>query len=370
MKPKQNRSLLVLLPSLRISGGVQETLRLADALVHRGVSVRVLVFWKHNHESPLSNLPVYYLSDFMPRKTWAAFQFPLLLLRFMFYVSKLRKDPEWNFPALLLTHFSTFPFAWCAPGLRRFCFNQDLEWKFVPTPLRALVRWLILFTSKRSGVITTNNFVSHSYIEAGVTPFAQVSLWASAFWSAESPPPHRPFDIVMLLRHGAVKRPDLYFELLYLLRKETSLRCAVITPETALYNRVRSSVEHAQLRPSNQELRDLFGISKIFVLLSDTEGFGLPPLEAMGTGCVPFCRDSGGVRCYMHGPLAANLVPIAESTAEILARLQRLLSHPDELADLSRIARARFQDGLAESETERNAAYDRISEALNNTPPN
>ena len=364
MNFRKRRGLIVLLPSLRISGGVQEALRLANDLVERGVEVRVIALWKHQHESPGSKLQVEYLSDFVPRKAWAAFQFPLLLLRFVTYMMRLRKEPEWSFPTLLLTHFSTFPFAWLTPALGRFCFNQDLEWKFVPVPCQTLVRWLVLFTSRRSKVITTNEFVSHCYVELEVEPYAQASIWASSFWLGCIPAAHRPFDIGILLRHGSVKRPELYFELLNLIRKETSIRCAVVTPEDNLYQQAKQLVEHVLLRPSNQELRAFYGSCKIFVLLSDTEGFGLPPLEAMASGCVPLCRDSGGVRCYMKGSFGDSLVSAGECIPEILERIRSLLCRADELVTLSHRARACFADGLRDSKAERDEALDRIAADL------
>lgn len=363
MRQQPCRGLLVLLPSLRISGGVQETLRLAQALSDRGVAVRILVLWKHEHESPTFGLTINYLSNFVPRKSRSAFEFPLLLFRFLSYLRRLRKGPGWGSPALLLTHFSTFPFAWLAPKLPRFCFNQDLEWKFVPGPLRTPTRWLILFTSRRSKVITTNDFISQSYRDLHVTPFAQVSLWTAPFWMERVPANGRPFDVAMLLRYGSVKRPDLYFELLDLLAA-TSLRCAVITPETALYEEARPLVEHALLRPSNEELRAFYGSCRIFVLLSDTEGFGLPPLEAMGSGCVPLCRDSGGVRCYMNGSFSRNLIPAEESMSQVLKRIEALIERPHELADLSATARNVFEEGFHECERERTAAFDRIANEL------
>ena len=353
-----------MLPSLRISGGVQETLRLAKALAERGVQVRVLVFWKHIHESSSFGLPVDHLSSFAPQKSQAIWRIPQLAYRYLRYFGR-SKQPKNDSPSLLLTHYTMFPFAWLTPRLRRVCFNQDVEWMFLPSGfLRDMVRLLILFTSKRSKVITTNEFISAQYLENGVVPFAQASIWAPAFWLAPRNGSNRSIDLVMLLRHGTIKRLDLYLELLRKVYDNTSWTCVVITPEDAIHEQVKMLASQALLRPSNESIRELYGISKVFVLLSDTEGFGLPPLEAMGSGCVPVCRDSGGVRNYMTGPLTANLISPEESISEIFIRLQQLLENCDKLAELSDVVVEVFRRGLHQSSLDREASFDQLALTL------
>jgi glycosyltransferase involved in cell wall biosynthesis len=43
---------------------------------------------------------------------------------------------------------------------------------------------------------------------------------------------------------------------------------------------------------SNEELLDLYQNAKFLVYVSESEAFGLPPIEALGYGCVPIVSDS------------------------------------------------------------------------------
>ncbi len=355
--------LIVLLPSLRISGGVQETLRLAAALAQRGVPVRILVIWKHAHEVPTHGLPVDYLSSFVPRRSQATLQFPLLLASYLVYIRRAKKNSP-SPPALLLTHYSTYPFAWLSPAIKRFCFTQDIEWMFVP---RGIVRWiirhLILSTMRRSLVVTANAFLSHHFFEIEkIRPFAQASIWASERWLPPivNPTAQRSVDIVLMLRPAPIKRLDLYLDLIRQIEEKTTWTYAVITPEDDLAIRFPQSAGML-LRPSLEQTRALYMGSRVFVLLSDIEGFGLPPLEAMASGCVPLCRDSGGVHCYMQGPLAANLVDPRATISDILLRLNALLGDPDKLARLSSAARTVFTEGLRQTNAERELCFDHIA---------
>jgi glycosyltransferase involved in cell wall biosynthesis len=49
----------------------------------------------------------------------------------------------------------------------------------------------------------------------------------------------------------------------------------------------------------------------IFVFASRSEGFGLPPLEAMACGCAVVTTDCGGVRDYVQPGTNAVMVPVA-----------------------------------------------------------
>ena len=356
--------LVVLLPSMRISGGVQETLRLAHALAERGVEIRVVSLWRPVHGLSSEGLAIEYLSDSLPRRATALFELPLLMFRYLRMIMGLRKS-RCGTPALLITHYITFPFSWLTPGCPRFCFNQDLEWMFLPEGLlRSTLRRLILGTSRRSKVLTTNDFISTQYQAEDIALLGQASIWAPEIWSSGRPEAERCFDLVVLLRHAEIKRLDLYLDLLKLCRESGSLRCAVITPESDIPARVEGMAELVLLRPSNEEIKAVYARSKVFLLLSDTEGFGLPPLEAMGSGCVPICRDSGGVRCYMTEELAENLVPKGETMRQVLKRIVSLLGDSSKLAELSLAAKRIFAEGHQRSRAEREICMDRFAGEL------
>jgi glycosyltransferase involved in cell wall biosynthesis len=370
--PSGNRQVLVLLPSIRISGGIKEVLRLAEELAARNIRIRVLSLWKHTPELSCPGLMVDHLSDFVPTRSLALLQLPILMLRFLGYVRRVEQVAPAAQAALLVTHYSTFPFAWLFPGRRWLCFNQDVEWMFVPKGVRrSLLRRAILATSRRAEVVTTNEYLEERFCREGIRSVGVASIWPPAFWLSEGPMPGRDIDVAMVLRRGHMKRSDLYFDMLGRL-KQAGITCAVVTPDKELHERSLGLAGHCLLDAGNHvpgagspQLKAIFRRSRVFLLLSETEGFGLPPLEAMGSGCVPLCRDSGGPRCYMQGPLAANLVPLAATCAEVFARLADLLADPQRLEVLSMESRRRFQAGFAVAAAAREQCMDRLAECLN-----
>jgi glycosyltransferase involved in cell wall biosynthesis len=86
--------------------------------------------------------------------------------------------------------------------------------------------------------------------------------------------------------------------------------------------RVRSYVPDA-------ELADAFRRASVFAFLSEYEGFGLPPLEALASGIPPVLLDTPVAR-EVCGP-AARYVPTGDVPA-IAAALTELLRDPDARA--------------------------------------
>jgi glycosyltransferase involved in cell wall biosynthesis len=355
---------LFLLPSLRLSGGVIEALRLAEELQNRNIPVTVLILWRSAHEVAWPNLQLIFLSPFKTTDPARLLQYLYLLARFLFLAGTdaLRRNTRWK--AIFLTHFSTFPLGWLVPWTRVYCFNQDIEWMFVPAGLRrTLLRWFILTTSRRSRVVTTNAYVDHLYRDHGIQPIAQTAIWARAEWLLGEPSVLRDIDVVMLVRRGHMKRLDLYCSVLQHLHAD-GIRTLAIAPDPDIHATLLPLASQAVLRPSDDELRAIYQRAKIFLLLSDTEGFALPPLEAMGAGCVPLCRDSGGPRCYMDGPLALNLIPLNADAGEIASQVTALLADPARLATQSAHAKIRFSEGLQEGLRQRTIAMEILGRQL------
>lgn len=98
---------------------------------------------------------------------------------------------------------------------------------------------------------------------------------------------------------------------------------------------LETSVPHTRvIRPSDEELVHCYAGSDIFVSASWSEGFGLPPLEAMAAGLPVALTDSGGVNDYARPGENCLLSP--PRRPDLLAQsVQSLLDQPELAARLS-----------------------------------
>jgi glycosyltransferase involved in cell wall biosynthesis len=296
------------------------------------------------------------LSLLAPRKLRAAFDVMFLWLRFRSFLRNLIRESDNREINVVLTHYSTLPFGWLVPRARRYCFVQGEEWKFLPPgPLQRALRRFIFATFRRCHVITASAYLTQTISSAGVAPLAEARIWAAPDFGCPQSSQERHLDLVVVLRRGYPKRLDLYLQLLSE-TKRISLKSAVITSEDAIAFKVCGVADLCLLRPSLKEMKSIYQQSKLFILLSEREGFGLPPLEAMGAGCVPICRDSGGVRCYMVGSLAQNLIPLEAPLEVMIDRLRALLADPKLLSSLSLEGKEIFLNGARQAAEHREQA--------------
>lgn len=331
------------LPSLKVSGGVIEAMRLGSDLARSGVQSALLCMWRTDRALP-SELAVHELSDSNPTARGAILELASSFFRFRRWIRAQEKSAGKS--CFLFTHYATLPLAWAVPEARRFFFVQDIEWRFLQSGFasRALRR-IILYFYRRGRLISANAYLTATLRDLGLSVEFDVPIWASAEFLAASEEP-RDIDFVMVLRKGAHKRLDLYLSFIELARRHGDLKLAVISPEDEIIAQIRDVTAVALLRPTVAQMRALYSRSKCFTHLSDHEGFGLPPLEAMGSGCVPLCRDSGGVRAFMSQPaLSSMLIPLRWPIQAIFDKANELLRSP-ELQSLSVHCRQEFARGL------------------------
>lgn len=86
-------------------------------------------------------------------------------------------------------------------------------------------------------------------------------------------------------------------------------------------------VTHHRL-PKRTVLRRLYSQASVFVFPSLVEGFPLPPLEAMGCGCVVVAFDIPGVREFVIDGFSGLLVPVGDHKAMAQA-VCRILGDPE-----------------------------------------
>lgn len=337
---------IIVLNALKICGGVLEAYRFGQELRDAGENVLVVVMWRSPNEiENADKLPIIRLTNWQTRIQLALFQLPIILGKFWWctcIIKRKRINPIWIF-----THYSTLPLASLIESSRRWIFLQGTEWSFVQYPVVArLFKAFVLFFYRRARLLVVSQFLANALESVGLRSTGMAQVWAdSAYYRPVNR--LRDIDVVVMLRKGQPKRLDLNLALLAQLGQvEPNLRIAAITPDSDLADLAAPLTSLCLTRPSQKEMADLYSRTKIFLLLSETEGFGLPPLEAMGAGCVPMCRDSGGPQSYMLGPLGDLLLPLSMSMTEICSKLIKLLDDPFALERYSVAARCVFLDGL------------------------
>lgn len=333
----------VVVPQLKVSGGNIEAIQLGRELAAEAGAARMLCMWQTRQPLTLE-LGVDHLIAKSTSAKRAFLDFPLLLMRFRHFVSNAIASHHAT--GFVFTHYSTLPLALFVPSGRRFYFVQDLEWHFIGSgPASRVLRAIILHFYRRGRVLSANSYLTSALRKHGVSIEAEVPIWANAAFLS-SGAEVRDIEFVMVLRTGAHKRLDLYRSFIELARKHPTLRLAVISPDDELIADFRDHVAVALLRPSIGQMRELYSRSKCFVHLSEHEGFGLPPLEAMAAGCVPLCRDSGGVRAFMSiAPVSSLLVPLDVPVEALFAKGQAVIAS-DKWQDLSDASREIFRRGL------------------------
>ncbi len=86
--------------------------------------------------------------------------------------------------------------------------------------------------------------------------------------------------------------------------------------------------------PDDEQVNELFCQASVFVQTSAHEGFALPPLEAMATGCAVVCTDAHGNRDFCVD--GVNCLMPAADPSSVSAALARLLADPELRARLGR----------------------------------
>ncbi|MGH8218264.1 MAG: glycosyltransferase [Steroidobacteraceae bacterium] len=352
----------IVVPSAKVGGGIREAFRLGRELVDRGAHVRVLAMWIS--ASPMdSALDLVMLSTWMTKASHAIVQIPLLIPRFRRWLKASDASGPRSRARFLFTHYATLPLSMFVPRSQRYYFVQDLEWKFVRRRyLAASLRWVIVYFYRRGTIVSANAYLTAGLREVGLSADLEMPIWADERFAALGNG-RRDIDFVMVLRKGAHKRLDLYLSFIELAKGRPELRVAVITPESAIAAAVRERVAECLQSPTLERMRALYARSKCFVHLSEHEGFGLPPLEAMGAGCVPLCRDSGGVRAYMHAPGLQELLLEREAPLQEIFRCGCvLIADGKRLERLMGTARAVFQEGVRGSRHSRESTLEALLE--------
>lgn len=333
---------IFVLPTLKTAGGNLEVIRLAKEVRSTGKNVSIISMWNTKNPVQPETIDVSTLFNNPVGRFQALISLPKVLNYFRHKVHDL-SDNNTNF---VFTHYATYLLAPFLPKRQRWFFVQALEWYFVPPgPLRTPLRAFILGSYRKGRVLAANRFLRRSLEAEAITVSQTADIWADPFFVADGAAT-RDIDVTLIFRKGAPKRADWGAALLARLRADRpELRIAVISPDEEFASMAGPNGMFL-LRPSREDIRHTYQRSRTFILFSDHEGFGLPPLEGMGSGCVPLCRDAGGVRAYMEPDLEANILPLSASPEDMAHRLYMILDDDAEWSRLSAVAKRVFGEGL------------------------
>lgn len=340
---------IFVLNALKISGGVFETYRLASELRDSGEDVLMVVMWRSPNEMDnAQQIPIMRLTDWKTRVAWAAFQLPIIAI--LFWRESRRLKTIETRPIWIFTHYSTLPLAMLVPKWCRWSFVQDLEWRFLGEGVSAqLLKKFIMAVYRRSHLLAANTGLETALQRCDLKVDAVAPIWADKIFM-QTGNEKRDIDILMVLRKGAHKRLDLYLAFISQFAHASNIRMVVITTEDEIAEQVRPLVSECHVRVNNIAMTALYARTKVFLHLSEHEGFGLPPLEAMGSGCVPVCRDSGGPQSYMRGALRDLLLPLTLPLADVYKTVFTLLNDSVEFQRYSETSRHLFHEGVAISD--------------------
>ena len=325
-------------PSLKITGGNLEIIRLARELAAREDQVALVAMWSAPHEADTHDLRVIHLSQTFISPLAVVAQLPMVVWRF----HRLLKR---GLRAAVFSHYVTFALAWMVSRQQRWFFVQDTEWLFVSgTRMQALLKQFILAALRRGKVISANRYLTGQMKRYGIHVAVEAAIWADPGFLG-TPKRQREIDLAVVLRRGAHKRADLTLSVIEAVKaRSPAAQIVVISPDSTYRGSIPQSATYVE-RPILAGMRSLYENSRVFALMSQHEGFGLPPLEAMGSGCVPVCRDAGGVTSYMTGELKANILPLEMGAEEIAGFIVDLLDDQSRLDRLSAVSRAIFIQG-------------------------
>ena len=292
------------MPNKNFSGGNLEIARLENELSILGWDVHVATLFN----SKINN-------KFLAFVNYIKRSMQLL------YTIALRK------PVVITTHYSTLPIGLLNHWNHSIAYIQDLEWKFSkPGIFSALLKLFILLAIRfhDSIVITSDklfdSLLRHSryfglanYIQNKPTftfPPGDLVFLRSALLESISHYPQSPreYDLCMILRKGHHKCAHLYANTVDYLDALCAkrLRIAVVDPSNIRTlanfrnNYDTIDVDFFDLL-SQPVLHGVMSNSLIFIGLSNHEGFGLTPMEAVCFGCIPFIRENIGTNYYMSG---------------------------------------------------------------------
>lgn len=326
---------IVRIPLVNLSshGGVRILVELANAFSRNGIPVEFLI-------PPGRNTSVYRLDDAVAVREIGfgvgskILDYALFLLILPFHLRG----------GLTIANFfvTYFPcqlgsMLWRSPLLY---FVQDIESKY--SGFVGGIMNLVCEASYRSRrIVTANSYLAEVIEKRGRKPLDTIQIGPSeAFFGDVRTEVSRKYQLMAMPRHEAWKRMDRFEEIGALLEEIPKEEILCVGQDEKILARFAER-GYATCKPrGDAELVACYEQSRVFLLTSDREGFGLPPLEAMARGTPVVSFRCGGPELYIRDGGNSYLV---DDVPQATGRIRELLANAAELERMSRAARETAQ---------------------------
>jgi glycosyltransferase involved in cell wall biosynthesis len=165
-----------------------------------------------------------------------------------------------------------------------------------------------------------------------------------------APIENRKPRVAMLYHPMRIKGAKDGLRALELARKQMPNLEAVFFGITLRPERLPDWIEYQSDPPQEELVRDIYNGSSIYLCPSWTEGWHLPPAEAMACGCAIVSTDIGGVRDYAEHEVTALLSPAKNPTA-LAANIIQLMKDDELRLRLAKAGHERIQQFTWEHST-------------------
>ncbi len=331
---KSGSEITIPLISLSSHGGTRVLVECANALADRGAHVRFLIP-KGRQNTVYELRPTVVVNEVNIRTGIKYFDYLIYLLVLPFYLT--RGTAVANF---FVTYFPV-RIAAIFHGIGYVYLVQDIESKYRGLWGPILNGLCELTYRWGRHIVVTNEFLNQELARRSVRASLTLRIGPNAVFfemAAQHSMASAKFDVIYFLRHEPWKRRDRFDEIASWLHdnSKTPLRILCVSQSEDLFFLYRGRGFCCAKPRNDRELVALYDSSRVLLLTSAYEGFGLPPLEAMARGVPVVAFEAGGPALYIENGVNSYLVADSASAGE---RIMRLLSDAREYEQISHAAK-------------------------------
>ena len=331
----------ILIPMLSLGphGGNRVLIELANRLVYKGVSVKIITtpIYKESKYELDNRVSVDFIGF---GKSKANYYILLIYLLFS----------RWH-DLVVVNHFSTFLPSIISSFLYRKItvnFVQDLEYNFHNGFSKYIAKAICFFSYKVKHLISANDYLSRKLEGFGNSVELKVNVGVSdSFFDCESSAPViKEYDVLHFARSQPHKRLDFLLVLVEKIKKiYPEFRIAFASSDEKAIQIVNSSGYECFTPKSDKELISLIDSCKFYFLVSKHEGFSLPPLECMARGVPLLYFPCGGPSVYVDNN---NSIVLDESNIDdAIALIVSSIQSPAPLSEYAKATAKKYRMSTA-----------------------